>query len=386
MNKLIEIAEVTSGQGAPQSREYFSKVGIPFVRAGNLEMLITSGEENNCELITKENADKLGLRLFPKDTILFAKSGMSATLGRVYRLKSPCYVTNHLAAIIPNNSTDPSYLQRWFEYYPPSRLIPNESYPSIRLSDIQNLELNIPKDSSEQKRISNLLDKADSIRKKRQEAIRLADEFLRSTFLDMFGDPKKNPKGFRTEPIGNYIAEFRNENPLSYPNKLYSYIDISSIDNTNKKVIKTNKYLGSEAPSRARQLVCKGDIIISTVRPNLNAVAIIEDDYENLITSTGFCVLKCNNEILHMYYLFTLLTSQYFILEMTKIAKGASYPAISNNDILNFRIPIPSAHLQKKYSDMFIAVSHIKQKFESYLTESENLFNSLMQCAFRGEL
>lgn len=384
--RIGDLSEVKGGYAF--SSEDYSNEGVPLIRIGNIldERVVV---DNNTIFLPKSFLDKFNEFVVERGDVLIALSGATTGKYGIYDLDEPALL-NQRIGMIKFSKTNKATAKFIFYNLPILRhKILNgargAAQPNISTFDIE--EFLIPDfDSIRQQHIVNLLDKADSIRKKRQQQIKLADEFLRSTFLDMFGDPKINPFKYKFEPIGNYTDEVQNDNPLNYPNKLYSYVDISSVDNTKKKVIDVKKYIGLEAPSRARQITKNGDILISTVRPNLNAVAIIENDYENLIVSTGFCVLRCKKDLLDKYYLFTLLTSEYFVSEMIKIAKGASYPAISNNDILNFKIPIPSKDLQQKYSDMFFSVNLVKQKYESTLTESENLFNSLMQKAFRGEL
>jgi len=119
--------------------------------------------------------------------------------------------------LVTKKGYDPKFI---FYYLHTAKFPPNVGY-SRHFKFLK--EISIPKfDEDYQIACRKILDKADSIRKKRRQQIKLADEFLRSTFLDMFGDPQNNPKGFRTESIGNYIDEVKNENTLSYSNKIYS--------------------------------------------------------------------------------------------------------------------------------------------------------------------
>jgi type I restriction enzyme S subunit len=391
MNKLIEIAEVTSGQGAPQSQEYFSKVGIPFVRAGKLEMLITSGEENSCELITKENAEKLGLRLFQKDTILFAKSGMSATLGRVYRLKCPCYLTNHLAAIIPNNCTDPSYLQRWFEYFPPSRLIPNESYPSIRLSDIQNLDINIPKEISEQERISDLLNKADSICKKRQKSLRLAEEFLRSTFFNMFGDPVTNPKKFEECTIDEYSELVSSGSTPLGGERVYSKVGIPFYRSQNVLMnefdLSDIAYIKKEIhDSMKRTWLKNGDILLNITGASIGRVNVYRGEDDKANVNQHVCIIRLDSHKMIPEFLAYFISHENYQKKIIKQNAGATRQAFNFEQIKTFKVFSPTIELQKRFLEIYNRLSIMKGSYRLSLTESENLFNSLMQRAFKGEL
>lgn len=119
------------------------------------------------------------------------------------------------------------------------------------------------------------------------------------------------------------------------------YIDISSIDNENKTIAGFQTLDFKSAPSRARQLLQKGDIIVSTVRPNLNAVAYIEELTENiLVASTGYCVLRCK-EYDDRRFVFNYCQSPTFIKTLVEQATGASYPAVSGSIIRNCIIPYP---------------------------------------------
>lgn len=198
--QLSDVCRISTGQSAPQDPEAFGLSGHPFVRAGSLERLVNGEPEQTLELIDQANAAKYRLRLFPAGTIVFAKSGMSAKLGRVHMLNTPCYVVSHLATVEPSSSVHGRWLLHWFRSNSPTSLIANDAYPSIRTSEIEALELALP-EFREQQRMAAILDKSDSLRRKRQEAIRLADEFLKSLFYEKFGDPVTNPKGLSTSRV-----------------------------------------------------------------------------------------------------------------------------------------------------------------------------------------
>ena len=120
---------------------------------------------------------------------------------------------------------------------------------------------------------------------------------------------------------------------------MIDYIDISSVDNIKKKIISFQTMNAKDAPSRAKQLLKKYDILVSTVRPNLNAVAVVESETDNLMVgSTGYCVLRCKDNM-DFRYLFNFCQSQYFIDDMSSQATGASYPAVSTAVVRSSLIP-----------------------------------------------
>src|SRR5690606_9876823 len=116
-------------------------------------------------------ARKYKLKEFPAGTVLFAKSGMSATKGQIYRTKRAGYVVSHLAALVPNNDETGRFLTYALAYRSPTALIKDAAYPSIRLSDIAKFTVPAPRDVDEQRRIVAILDKADALRQKRKRAI-----------------------------------------------------------------------------------------------------------------------------------------------------------------------------------------------------------------------
>ena len=132
---LKDIAIIGAGQGAPQGDENYSNAGTPFVKAGNLQELLDGKDINDIQQVTDKVAKKHKLKLYPKGTILFAKSGMSCMKGYVYVLPQEAHVVSHLACITPNEDIS-EYLRFYFNYHKPNQLVKDAAYPSISLSDI----------------------------------------------------------------------------------------------------------------------------------------------------------------------------------------------------------------------------------------------------------
>lgn len=140
-------------------------------------------------------------------------------------------------------------------------------------------------------------------------------------------------------------------NPLkSKDNYEFQYIDIGAIDQAHKSIREIKTVKCHEAPSRAKQKVFQSDVLVSTVRPNLNGVAFVPNNLDGATASTGFCVLRSNPKILDPEYLFHFVRSPQFIKYLSDKATGASYPAVSDRIILNAQIPLPSIEDQKRIS------------------------------------
>jgi type I restriction enzyme S subunit len=135
--------------------------------------------------------------------------------------------------------------------------------------------------------------------------------------------------------------------PRKSPQKEFCYVDISSVDNRTKRIVGFQTLLGSKAPSRARNLISAGDIILSTTRPNLNAVAMVPPELDGQVCSTGFCVLRAGQH-LDRDFLFLCLQRKEFIDALVDLVKGALYPAVSDRQVFAQSIPLPDLPTQRR--------------------------------------
>ena len=202
--KLGEIANISAGQGAPQGAENYSEEGTPFVKAGDLFYLVNGERECDIQKVSEEVAKNHRLKLYPKGTVLFAKSGMSCMKGYVYATNAECYVVSHLACIMPFD-VDSKYLKYYFEYHKPNQLVKDASYPSISLADIAEMPINVFDDQTEAKIVDNL-DAVNSLIAKSKEELGLLDNIVKSRFVEMFGDCVINQKHWKTRFLED-IAE-----------------------------------------------------------------------------------------------------------------------------------------------------------------------------------
>ena len=166
-------------------------------------------------------------------------------------------------------------------------------------------------------------------------------------------------------PLNGTIADIVDGNIESVKrtytsNDEISYIDISSIDAGNNTITTVSSVKVGKAPSRAQQCVKRGDILVSTVRPNNRNIAVIDSDLNNLVASSGFCVLRASWT--QRSYLKYIVTSDAFTHKMCDKASGGLYPAVNNEDVLSYRIHIPEDSLSQKLSD--IDAQADKSKFE----------------------
>ena len=217
----------------------------------------------------------------------------------------------------------------------------------IKLNNLSDAQIPM-RSIFEQDKIIGILEKLDNEIIIRSKQLSELSNLVKSRFNEMFGS-KKFDKVSISELVDDRIVTAKKKFDQ---HDTIKYIDISSIDNKNYKMTGFQEYMLNQAPSRAQQHIRKGDIVVSTVRPNLKNIAITELDDENLVASSGFCVLralKCLPE-----YLFAIICSDRFTNKMTNIVTGANYPAIKSSDIMNYIVPLPPIQLQNEFAD-FVA-------------------------------
>jgi type I restriction enzyme S subunit len=175
------------------------------------------------------------------------------------------------------------------------------------------------------------------------------------------------------------------------PNTNIKYVDISSIDRISKSVDRHSiqSILGTEAPSRARQVLKPDDILVSTVRPNLNAVAAIPDSLDGSIGSTGFSVLRPLHGKLLSKYLLYFVQSEYFINQLMQRATGASYPAVSDKIVKETQIPLPPLPEQRRLAARLDKADAVRQKsralVEAYAELGRSVFLEVFGDPVRNE-
>ena len=166
----------------------------------------------------------------------------------------------------------------------------------------------------------------------------------------------------------NPVVEAKDEN--------ITYIDIAAVDKDLKKIVEPTLCLGAEAPSRARQLVQTNDVLVSTVRPNLNSVAVVTEEFNGATASTGYTVLRPLPEILDTQYLFHWVKTNHFINEMIKLATGQSYPAVSDKIILNSKIPLPPLAEQRRIASILDQADELRQKRQQAIEKLDQLLQA----------
>lgn len=381
---LGDVVDVSAGQPAPKPND-LSNDGHPFIRAGSLEGLLAGETEDACEKIDTETARRYRMRLYPRDTIVFAKSGMSAKIGRVYRLRQPAYVVSHLAALAPTGKYEPSYLAHWLRTHPPSMLIRDDAYPSIRTSEVASLEVPDLK-IEEQKRIAKILDKADAIRRKRERVIALSDDFVRSTFVEMFGEPVFNDKGLQKRRLRDFGRIVTGNTPSrASPENFGNHIEWIKSDNinTDEHFLTPSAEGLSERGRKLGRIAPKGSILVTCIAGSPSSIGRAAIANRDVAFNQQINAI-IPHESVNLYFLYAqFLVGKSLVLQSsTNSMKGMI--SKSAFGAIEFLYADPEA--QSKFGKIFEKQMHLTNALREASDYGDRLSGGLSQSAFRGEL
>lgn len=200
---------------------------------------------------------------------------------------------------------------------------------------------------------------------------------------------EKLPSGWILARIEEITMPVNTLNPSDTPQTEISYLDIGSINNELGIINQPKVLLGIDAPSRARQVVIPDDTIYSTVRPYLQAIAMVPSSLANPIASTGFCVLR-PSEGINKKYLFYFVRSDQFLQAIVPLQRGVSYPAVRSKDVLSRDIPLPPTNEQNriidKLEELFSELDAGVKELKAAQTKLSQYRQSLLKSAVEGSL
>lgn len=234
----------------------------------------------------------------------------------------------------------------------------------------------------DQLNIANLLSKAENLIVQRKESIRLLDEFLKSTFLEMFGDPVRNEKGWKKDKVISFtdcIVPGRDK-----PKSFTGNIPWFTTEDLNHKgyVTKSKKELGlsTEEIKEVRARVIPAGSVLLTCVGDLGVISVCKED---CVVNQQLHAFICKDAINNLFLMYALSFQTKF---MYKKATSTTVPYMNKTTCNSIPVIVPPIELQTQFAQIVEKTEALKTQFQQCLQELENLYGSLSQKAFRGEL
>lgn len=326
--------------------------------------------------------------LCTKNDILIAWDGANAgTIG--YNLEGVVGSTLAKLVINDNYKIFPNFLGRFLQTKSKSLRdnCTGATIPHISKSELENLEIPLPSLPTQQK-IAEILDTADQLRQYNKQLIEKYDALTQSLFLEMFGDPVRNEKGWEVTSIRELCSEVKyGTSEKSIENGTFSYLRMNNITYGGYMDFSNLKYIDIPEKDIHKYLVKKGDVLFNRTNSKelVGKTGLITTDHEYIIA--GYLIRIRTNELANPYYIWAHLNSKWSKMTLNNMCKNivgmANINAQELQDIQILKAPIL---LQNQFAEQVQMIETQKQQAQEALEKSEDLFQSLLQKAFKGEL
>ncbi|MEK0286210.1 restriction endonuclease subunit S [Caldifermentibacillus hisashii] len=375
IQKVSEVCEIIMGQSPPSDSYNDKGIGMPFFQ-GKSEF----GELNP----TPKWYCSSPIRLAEVDDILIS---VRAPVGDVNIANVNCCIGRGLAAIRP----DKTKLLTKFLFYVlkgKKREIENmgtgSTFKAISKKDLVNIKIPVP-NIEIQKKIVNTFDKAQELIDKRKAQIEALDQLTQSVFLEMFGDPRSNPKNFNKVSLGE-LFEIKTGGTPSRNNKDYWNGDIPWVKTTEVNenvIIQTEEFISEEGLSNSNAVLLPANTLLIAMYGQGKTRGRTAKLGIEATTNQACAALLPNTEI-EQDFIWKQLIIQYE--ELRSLGRGGNQPNLNLNLVRQFEVIVPPDSMQREFVGIIKKIDNTKNILKQSMEDLENMFNSLMQRAFKGEL
>jgi len=371
------------GGGTPSRKnDAYWGGSIPWATVKDLKGTSLSGTQ---ETITPEGLRDSASNLIPAGSVIVATR---MGLGKVAINTIDVTINQDLKAFLCSADIEPRYLL-YFLLVNASHLDSmgkGATVKGITLDVLKDLLVPLPP-LPEQKRIAAILDKADSIRRKRQEAVRQTEELLRSAFLEMFGDQAENPKGWEVVKLKKCCKRITDgtHQPPGFTNVGVPFLFVSNVINGQLDFTST-KFISHDTfqELNRRCPVEIGDVLYTTVGSYGNA-AIVETGRPFSFQRHIAHIKPDNNKVVEKYLVATM-QSPMVKKQADMQARGVAQKTLNLSELKDFEIYLPPRKIQQQFVEQRERILKITRHYQDCLYQTDTLFNSLLQRAFMGEL
>lgn len=312
----------------------------------------------------------------------------------VSKLKYPSTAGGFISILRANEKLNQKYMYRWFSSPFTQHIVRSFGNQTTNISNLdqkRTLKLEIPLPPlPEQKRIASILDAADALRTKRRQAIAMLDELLQATFLDMFGDPVTNPKGWEVKKLGDFVEKLLGGKNIAQAEYVSSFkvLKVSAVTSGIYKP-EESKYLPDDYQFPAEYLVHKNDLLISRANTTelIGATAFVWNTPENIVLPDKIWKFVWKNiQEINPLFVFGYTNQAEFRRQVSNRCSGTSgsMKNIAKPKLLSIPIYVPPLTLQTQFASIVEKVEAQKAVQLAHLAELDTLFASLQQRLFSG--
>lgn len=375
---------IKTGKTPPSKEEKYYNGSINWYTPGDLDKTKFLGKSSRT--ITNEAIVDKKVVIFPKNTVLIGAIGDIGKLGITSEDSSS---NQQITGIVTNDEIYYEYLYYWLKANKSllKGRAKNAILPILNNENLRSIKIKFPKEIDDQKRIAKVLSQCEELILKRKESISLLDELLRSTFLEMFGDPRINSKKWERASLKQFGEIITGNtpprnNPENYSSKHIEWIKTDNIQADNIYITEASEYLSKTGFESART-VTNGALLVACIAGSIDSIGRAALTNRTISFNQQINAIQPfeNVEPLFLYWLFRV-SKNYIQSHATKGMKKI----LTKGEFEKIKIIKPPYELQIEFSNIVNRIIPIIKHCQDSLKELENLYGSISQGAFKGEL
>jgi len=391
--KLNQVCKILNGF-AFKSDEYQNS-GVPLLRISNFDDGTVVVDEKSI-FVDKDFLKTKSDFIVEKGDILIALSGATTGKYGIYNYDFPSLLNQRIGLL--KSSTSSKMYGKYFYHF--LNILKDEilrkaggaAQPNISTKTIGELQIPLPP-LEQQKKIAEILDNADTYRQLTKALIAKYDELTQSLFLDMFGDPVKNEKGWEFIELKKCTTKIGSGSTPRGGKESYQDSGISLIRSMNiydnQFKYENLAFISDEQADKLKNVtVERDDVLFNITGASVCRCSVVPENVLPARVNQHVSILRAKTNLILPKFLMHVLISENVKRNLLKVgsAGGAIMEAITKEQLEKYEIPVPSLILQNQFAERVQAIETQKAQAQASLEKAEELFNSLLQRAFNGEL
>jgi type I restriction enzyme S subunit len=384
MVRLDELAKIQIGKTPKRAVNEYWGVGFPWVSIADMKTEVIT---NTKEQITEQGIKECGCKLIPKGSIIMS---FKLSVGKLAFTGTDLFTNEAICAILikDKKKMDPKY----FYYALKNTKLTGSNMAvmghTLNTESLNSLKIPVFENLSDQIRIADILSQAESLIAQRKQSISLLDEFLKATFLDMFGQGENNL--FPVQKLNDVTTKITDGEHGTVARlesgRLYFMARNITINNT---IDLTEVSFISETDHEKIYKRCNpevGDLMMVCVGATIGKVALVPIDIEPFSMARSVALVKPNKKIIKPAYLLWFFNSDLGKRQVKSSTNEAAQGGLYTGKLKEIKIPIPPINLQTKFGSIVEKVETLKTQYQQDLSELQNMYGVLSQKAFKGDL
>jgi len=382
--RIEQCAEIVSGATPSTTKSEYWDGDIYWATPKDLSELEGAYLSDTPRKITKRGLESCAATILPPNSVLFSSR---APIGHVAINTVPMATNQGFKSFVPRpDRLDPKFLYHWLRKNRAhlESLGNGATFKEVSKAVVSRIEIPLPP-LPEQRRIVEILDKADALRAKRRAALAQLDTLTQSIFLDMFGDPATNPKGWRVGRLEDEITSVRygTGSPPPYVDDGFPFIRATNIKAGTISAKDLKRISPDEAARIEKCRVHAGNLIIVRSGVNTGDCAIVSSKYDGAYAAFDLIVeLPWANAVFYNF----LINSPYGKAHLEPSTRRAAQPHLNAEQLRSLRFIAPDESRKQRFATLVSSIEKQKGRGDGHLRELDALFGALQHSAFRGEL